>query len=129
MSEMRTALVVDDDAGSRRLLSRWLEEQGWAVIEAACGTEALDCSLSGGLDLVLVDIRMPGTIDGLRTAVVLHENPKLRHVPILAVSASPQETFRHRALAAGCSGFLSKPVNFQHLRDEIARLLPAGKRG
>ncbi len=129
MSETRTALVVDDDASSRRLLTRWLEEQGWVVIEAASGAEALDLSLGGGLDLALVDIRMPGTIDGLRTAVVLHENPKFRQVPILAVSASPQETFRHRALAAGCSGFLSKPVNLKHLRDEIARLLPTGRRG
>ena len=123
MSETRTALVVDDDAGSRRLLARWLEEHGWTVLEARNGEGALQSTRSAAVDLVLLDVRMPG-IDGLHAAVVLRQNPALRQVPILAVSASPQETFRHRALAAGCSGFLSKPVNFKELQEEIARLVP-----
>ncbi|HXE74061.1 MAG TPA: response regulator [Candidatus Xenobia bacterium] len=128
MSQTRTALVIDDDPGSRRLLARWLEEMGWAVVEATSGAEALDCALATELDLVLVDIRMPGTIDGLRTAMVLHENERSRRLPILAVSASPQEIFRHRALAAGCAGFVSKPVSFKRLQQEIDRLVPPGKR-
>ena len=129
MSQKHTALVVDDDPGSRRLLARWLEEEGWSVIEAASGQMALSRAREKEPDLVLLDIRMPGFLDGLRVSEVLSENPALQAVPIIAVSASPQETFRHQALAAGCSGFLSKPVNFKELREEIARLLPAGKRG
>jgi two-component system cell cycle response regulator DivK len=99
------------------------------VIEAASGQMALSRVREKAPDLVLLDIRMPGFLDGLRVSEVLNENPALQAVPIIAVSASPQETFRHQALAAGCSGFLSKPVNFKELREEIARLLPAGKRG
>ncbi len=129
MSQKHTALVVDDDPGSRRLLARWLEEEGWSVIEAGSGQMALSRVREKAPDLVLLDIRMPGFLDGLRVSEVLSENPALQAVPIIAVSASPQETFRHQALAAGCSGFLSKPVNFKELREEIARLLPAGKRG
>ncbi len=129
MSQRRTALVVDDDPGSRRLLVRWLEDQGWRVIEAASGQLALSRVREKVPDLVLLDIRMPGFLDGLRVAEVLGENPALQTVPIIAVSASPQETFRHQALAAGCSGFLSKPVNFKQLQQEIDRLIPTEKRG
>jgi len=124
MSQRRTALVVDDDPGSRRLLARWLEEEGWSVIEAGSGQLALSRVREKVPDLVLLDIRMPGFLDGLRVTEVLSENPALQTVPIIAVSASPQEIFRHQALAAGCSGFLSKPVNLKELRQEIARLVP-----
>lgn len=128
MSKGRTALVVDDDAGSRRLLARWLEEHGWSVIEAANGQLALSRARERALDLVLLDIRMPGYLDGLRVSAVLSENPALQTVPVIAVSASPQETFRHQALAAGCSGFLSKPISFKQLQQEIARLVPPEKK-
>ena len=129
MSEKRTALVVDDDPGSRRLLARWLEEYGWSVIEAANGQLALSRVREKVPDLVLLDVRMPGFLDGLRVTVVLSENPALRTVPIIAVTASPQETFRDQALAAGCSAFLSKPVNFKELQQEIERLVPVEKKG
>lgn len=127
MSQARTALVVDDDPGSRRLLVRWLEENGWRVLEAGTGEMALETAAKATVDLILLDVRMPGHINGLMTAVVMRQRPALRDVPILAVSASPQETFRHRALAAGCSAFLSKPVNLKLLMKEIERVLPTGE--
>lgn len=127
MSQARTALVVDDDPGSRRLLVRWLEENGWRVLEAGTGEMALKTAQETPLHLVLLDVRMPGQIDGLKAAVVMRQNPALRRVPILAISASPQETFRHRALAAGCSAFLSKPVNLKLLLEEIQRFVPTGE--
>jgi len=126
MSQARTVLVVDDDAGSRRLLVRWLEEHGWRVLEAPNGVAALTTAREEKIDLVLLDVRMPGTLDGLQTAVILRENPGLRNVPIIAVSASAQETFRHQALGAGCSAFLSKPVNLKLLLKEIQRFVPTG---
>lgn len=127
MSQVRTALVVDDDPGSRRLLTRWLEENGWRVLEAPNGVAALTTAREEKIDLVLLDVRMPGTLDGLQTAVILRENPGLRNVPIIAVSASVQETFRHQALAAGCSAFLRKPVNLKLLLKEIERFVPTGE--
>jgi CheY-like chemotaxis protein len=127
MSQARIALVVDDDPGSRRLLARWLEEHGWRVLEAGTGEMALKTAQETPPHLVLLDVRMPGQIDGLKAAVVLRQTPALRHVPILAVSASPQETLRHRALAAGCSAFLSKPVSLKLLLEEIERFVPTGE--
>ncbi|MGH9789090.1 MAG: response regulator [Candidatus Acidiferrales bacterium] len=127
MSQARTVLVVDDDPGSRRLLSRWLEEHGWRVLEAPNGVAALTTARDEKIDLVFLDVRMPGALDGLQTAVILRENSELRYVPVIAVSASAQETFRHRALAAGCSAFLSKPVNLKLLMKEIERFVPLGE--
>jgi len=127
VSPARTVLVVDDDPGSRRLLVRWLEENGWRVLEAGTGEMAVQTVSEAMVDLILLDVRMPGALDGLHAAVVLRQIPALQSVPIIAVSASPQETFRHRALAAGCSAFLSKPVNLKSLLKEIERFVSTGE--
>lgn len=122
MPPARTALVADDDAESRRLLVRVLEERGWRVLEAGDGQAALDFSERGPLDLVLLDLRMPGPVDGLRAAFLLRQNPARQNVPIIAISASPYKEYRHRAFAAGCTAFLSKPVNLQQLLHQIELL-------
>jgi two-component system cell cycle response regulator DivK len=127
MSHARNVLVIDDDHGSRRLVARWLEEHGWQVLEAPTGQAALELARGKPLSLVVLDLRMPGSIDGLRAASLLRQLPGLERVPIIAVSASPQETSRHRALGAGCSAFLSKPVDLRLLLKEIERCVPTGE--
>lgn len=123
MPETRTALVADDDPESRRLLTRLLKERGWRVLEASNGQAVLDVSEQGPLDLVLLDLRMPGPIDGLRAAFLLRQNPARERVPIIAISASPYKEVRHRAFAAGCTAFLSKPVNLKQLLQQIELLV------
>ena len=120
--EPRTALVADDDPESRRLLVRLLEQRGWRVLEASDGQAVVDCSACRALDLILLDLRMPGPIDGLRAASLVRQNPLHQRVPIIAVSASPYKEFRHRAFAAGCTAFLSKPVNLKQLLEQINQL-------
>lgn len=122
MTQPRTALVADDDAGSRRLLVRLLERHGWQVLEASDGQAALECSEKVPLDLVLMDLRMPGPVDGLRAAFLMRQNPACREVPIIAISGSPSKEFRQRAFAAGCSAFLAKPVNLNQLLYQVELL-------
>lgn len=122
MAGPRTALVADDDAGSRRLLVRLLEQHGWRVLEASDGQAALDCSARQPLDLVLLDLRMPGPVDGLRVASLLRQSPLHHRVPIIAVSASPFKDRSRHALAAGCTAFMSKPVNLKELLEQISQL-------
>lgn len=119
MTELRTALVADDDAGSRRLLVRLLEQHGWRVLEVSDGQAVLECSQHVPLDLILLDLRMPGPVDGLQAASLLRETPGQQRIPIIAISASPYADFRHRAFAAGCTAFLSKPVNLKQLLHQI----------
>lgn len=128
MKALRTALVVDDDADSRRLLVRLLEARGWRVLEAGDGQAALDYANLARLDLVLLDLRMPGPVDGLEAAALLRQRPEFGCLPIIVVTASPQEANRNRALVAGCSAFLSKPVDLRQLWHEIERLTGEGGR-
>lgn len=125
MAELRTVLVADDDAESRRLLARLLEENGWRVLEASDGKAVLDLSEHVPVDLVLLDLRMPGPVDGLRAAFLMRQNPALQDVPIIAVSASAFMDYRHRAFAAGCTAFMSKPVNLKQLLHQIEVLASA----
>jgi len=122
MPEQRTALVVDDDEGSRRLLATVLKQSGWQVLEATNGEEGVKCAQIVPVDLVLLDLRLPGPIDGLKAVCLLRQDPVYRQVPILAVSASGYDDFRQRALAAGCNAFVSKPVNLRELRKQIESL-------
>ncbi|MBI4466893.1 MAG: response regulator [Acidobacteria bacterium] len=122
MTALRTVLVVDDDAESRRLAVRLLEEIGWRAVEASDGRAAVELAGRVPLDLVLLDLRLPGEVDGLRAASLMRQNPALYGVPIIAVSASPYKDFRHRAFAAGCTAFLSKPINLKELQHQVELL-------
>ncbi len=119
MTPARLALVADDDAAARRLMTRLLQQQGWTVVEATNGEEALKICDRQTPALILLDLRMPGPVDGLRAASLLRQQPSFQKVPIIAVSASSSENFRQRALQAGCTAFLSKPLN----RNELVRQL------
>lgn len=119
MTQPRTVLVADDDPESRRLLVQLLEQQGWRVLEAGSGQEVLDLAEREPLSLVLLDLRMPGPVDPLRAAFLLRQNPAHQQVPVIAVSATPSKEFRHRAFAAGCNAFMSKPVNLEQLLRQI----------
>ncbi|MFQ5724312.1 MAG: PleD family two-component system response regulator [Terriglobia bacterium] len=119
MTASRLALVADDDAAARRLMTRLLKQQGWTVVEATNGEEVLKMCDRHPPALILLDLRMPGPVDGLLAASLLRQHPSFQKVPIIAVSASPHENFRQRALQAGCTAFLSKPLN----RDELVRQL------
>lgn len=123
MSEFRTALVVDDDNEWRQLLVRLLQDHGWRVLEAADGKAAVECSERQSPDLVLLDLRMPGPVDGLRAATLMRQIPALQQIPLIALSASPYKEYRDRAFAAGCTDFLSKPIRLKDLLTYINRLM------
>lgn len=122
MTELRTVLVVDDDKEWRQLLVRLLGDHGWRVLEAANGQAAVEYAERQPLDLVLLDLRMPGPVDGLRAATLMRQIPALKHVPVIALSASPYKEYRGRAFAAGCTDFLSKPIKLRDLLTYIDRL-------
>jgi CheY-like chemotaxis protein len=115
-------LVVDDDAEIRSLVARTLRRDGYTVVEAGDGLEALD--VAGRLlpDLVVLDMTLPG-IDGVEVARQLKAHPVLASVPVVALSALTQQAARDRALAAGCAHYLTKPCPPAALRDVVARTL------
>jgi len=122
---MKRILIVDDKATSRELLRTVLEKQGYAIIEATNGKEALEKTRSDGPDLILLDLQMP-IRNGYEVLAELRKEPAYAELPIIALTASAMQGDRERALAAGFTGYLAKPVTLAAIRGEIQRLLEPG---
>jgi CheY-like chemotaxis protein len=120
---MKRILIVEDKASSRELLRTVLENQGFAVSEAADGEEALQKARAEHPDLILLDLQMP-VRGGYEVLKELRQEPRFASIPIVAVTASAMQGDREKALAAGFNGYLTKPLPLSSLRNEIQRLLP-----
>ena len=106
----RTALVVDDDVRNIFALSAVLEKQGMQVLSAENGKTAIELLQSAtDVDVVLMDIMMP-QMDGIETIRVIRRMPRLRSLPIIAVTAKAMKGDREKTLEAGAWDYLSKPV-------------------
>src|SRR5438270_13506002 len=125
---MKKILIADDKATSRELLRTVLEHQGYHVMEAADGEEALQRGRAEAPDLILLDLQMPRRT-GYEVLSELRKNPRHASLPIIALTASAMQGDRERALAAGFTGYLAKPVALVHLREEVQRLLQTGSDG
>jgi CheY-like chemotaxis protein/signal transduction histidine kinase/HAMP domain-containing protein len=111
----QTALLVDDDARNIFALSSVLERRGMKVLTATTGSEAVALVESNPeIAIVLMDIMMP-QMDGYQTIAVIRENPSLRRLPIIALTAKAMKGDREKCLEAGASDYLAKPVNTEQL--------------
>jgi CheY-like chemotaxis protein len=113
-----TILIVDDYSDNRRLLSTWLRAQGYRVIEAENGNEALLQANRTSPDLILMDLTMPG-LDGIEATRQIRQRRTFAHTPIFAISAYATREVREDALAAGCNDVFAKPVDFAALLNRI----------
>ncbi|MEO6065339.1 MAG: response regulator, partial [Lysobacterales bacterium] len=111
----RKVLVVDDDVRNIFALSSVLERHGMHVTTAGTGREAItQVENDGEIDLVLMDIMMPG-MDGYETTRAIRENQDFRSLPIVALTAKAMKGDREKCLEAGASDYLAKPVNTDQL--------------
>jgi chemosensory pili system protein ChpA (sensor histidine kinase/response regulator) len=115
-------LCVDDDEDGRQACARCLVLDGYGVLEACDGEEALLLATTYLPQLVLLDLLLP-KMDGWEVALRLRADPRTADVPILALSASVFPAHRARALAVGCNGFLEKPAEPHVIRSAVARVL------
>lgn len=113
-------LVVDDKEDSRRLVGKVLGHHGYEVIGAGTGEDAINIAQTQLPDLILMDIRLPGMIDGLEATRRIKAVPKLAHIPILAMTASVKPEDMQTALDAGCNDFVSKPIDIDELPRRVA---------
>ncbi len=111
----RKVLVVDDDVRNIFALSSVLERRGMTVLSAGTGREAIaTIESTPDLAIVLMDIMMP-EMDGYETMQVIRQNPSLRRLPIIALTAKAMKGDREKCLEAGASEYLAKPVNTEQL--------------
>ncbi len=116
-------LVVDDREDSRILVGKILRLRGYEVIGAGTGEDAINMAQNELPALILMDVRMPGEIDGLEATRRIKALPQLAHIPILAMSASVRPEDEQRALDAGCSGFVRKPIDIDELPRQVAEYI------
>ena len=118
----RKVLVADDKATGRELVRTVLEDVGYQIFEAIDGIEALNAAHRIHPDLIILDLHMPG-IDGFGVIKELRLDAHFATIPIVALTASAMQGDRQRALAAGFTGYITKPVSLKALRAEVERLL------
>lgn len=121
-----TILVVDDNADNRDLTQILLESEGFAVRLAEDAPQALQAIQAEQPDLILMDIQLPG-IDGLELTRRMRQNPSLQDVVIVALSAYAMASDKERARAAGCDGYITKPIDTRTLGGTVRRYLESGR--
>ena len=119
---MSRILLVEDNPSNRKLLGGHLRRAGHEVRETETAEEALSLARREPLDLVVMDIQLPGT-DGLTATRLLRADPRTRHLPVLAVTAHAMQGDESRILAAGCSAYTAKPVAYKEFLTLVAELL------
>jgi two-component system cell cycle response regulator DivK len=111
-------LYVEDNFENKLFVRRVIESMGHEMIEAETGLDSLVLAAERIPDLVLMDVNIPG-MDGLETTAKFKQNPRLTHIPIIALTANAMKGDKERCLAAGCNGYMQKPVGVSDLRREI----------
>lgn len=113
-----TVLLVDDDVHNQRIFDTVLRHSGFKVRMAATGDEALREARAHLPDLILMDLSIP-VIDGWECARQLKADETTRHIIILALTAHAMRGDQERAIAAGCDGYLAKPISPKKLVEEV----------
>ncbi len=123
-----TVLIVEDNPQNLYLETFLLEQKDLTVVPAQSGPEGIDLAGRVRPALIILDIQLPG-MDGYTVASELRKNPALKNIPIVAVTSYAMVGDRERALAAGCDGYIEKPINPDTFAGQVQNYLNASLRG
>lgn len=115
-------LLIEDNEQNRYLASFLLQARGWDMVHAEDGPTGVE--LAGRVEpaLILLDIQLPG-MDGYEVARALRQDPKLATIPIVAVTSYAMPGDRERCIAAGCNGYIEKPIDPATFAVEVERFV------
>jgi len=119
---VKKVLVVEDDQDNREMVIKVLKHNGYRAIEAVDGEEAVERAKAENPDLILLDLYIP-KMDGYEVTRRLKGDQGLQHIPIIALTAHAMKGNREEALAAGCDGYIAKPINVRELPQQIEHFL------
>jgi two-component system, cell cycle response regulator DivK len=115
-------LYIEDNPGNRMLVQRILLVEDYDVFEAEDGPIGIEIALREKPDLILMDMNLPD-LDGYELTRRMRAIPELASIPIIAMTANVMQGDREKTLAAGCSGYIPKPIDVDELPNQIARFL------
>jgi len=118
-----TILVVEDDLLNLELLKSFLSLVDYEVITAITGQKGVDLARKHLPELILMDWRLPGGMDGLEATQALKQDPATTHIPVILTTAHRRQGDEERIYAAGCEGCILKPVNLNALKEAIGAVL------
>ena len=118
-------LIVEDNPRNMRLMELLLRGNGYTLLKATDGEEALEVAVREHPDLILMDIQLP-RLSGLEATRQLRQMPAFSHIPILAINAYAMGGDKEKFIDAGFDACLPKPINTRELREMIAELLGQG---
>jgi CheY-like chemotaxis protein len=122
---MKRVLIVEDQPDIRKLIRMTLEFEAYEIHEAADGALGLNLARATQPDIVLLDVMMPGELDGLQVCHRLKNDPATRHIKVVLLTARGQARDREAGQQAGADEYLVKPFSPLQLIDTIDRLLEA----
>ena len=117
----KSVLVVEDKELNRKVVRIVLESKGYEMLEATTAEETLRILNAKTPDLILMDIALPGGVDGENLTKQIKTDPRWRHVPILALTAAAMKGDRERLIQAGCDDYISKPIDTRVLVNLVGR--------
>lgn len=123
---IRTILYIEDDPASRSLVERTLQHAGYRVLVAERGLEGIDIARREDPDLILTDINLPD-LSGREITTTLRGDLRFQRTPIVALTAQAYHEHRAMAMAAGVTGYLTKPVDVEQLPERMEYYLKGGK--
>jgi two-component system cell cycle response regulator DivK len=111
---MARILIIEDTPANLLLTMAILEDAGHAPVAAPDAETGIEIATREPVDLILMDMRLPG-LDGFAATRRLHDDPRTRAIPVVALTASAMQGDEAKMRAAGCAGYIAKPVNYQEL--------------
>jgi two-component system chemotaxis response regulator CheY len=118
----KTALVVDDSASMRQMVSFTLAQAGFTVIEGSHGQEALDRLKGQAVSVIVTDLNMP-VMDGITFIRQVRARPEYKFTPILMLTTESQDAKKQQGKAAGATGWLVKPFNPDQLVQVVGKVV------
>lgn len=122
----RQILYIEDNSDNRTLVRRVLQSEGYIIREAPDGASGIKMAAEQLPDLVLMDINLP-EIDGYEVTARLKQLPGMQAVPVIAVTANVMKGDREKTIAAGCDGYIQKPIDIDTLSSQIEHFLTRTK--
>lgn len=123
-----TILIVEDNPLNLELATDLLETAGYVVRQAGTAEEAIQTARTALPGLILMDVSLPG-MDGLAATQALKADPATHAIPVVALTAHAMKGDEDKARAAGCEGYITKPIDTRTFPVTVARFLAAGGKG
>ena len=119
---VKKILIVEDNQDNLKLLNDLFCQQGYLTINVTNGNDALDIVRNKNLDLVLMDIQIPG-MDGYTVIKEIKKDPKIKHIPVIAVTAYAMKGDREKGLKSGFDEYMCKPINIKEMSEMVKKFV------